>query len=75
MANLNDQKITVSAEKLAHDALRDLATALWREHRLILMSVNLEVDVSFPISADPGSPRLLIRDIEIRTRTVPHIQG
>ena len=73
MANPNDQKITVSAEKLAHDALRDLATALWREHHLILVRATFDSVVAGDMGA--VTPRLFIREVEIETRTVPHAEG
>ena len=60
-----EPKITVAVEKVAHDAMRDLAQAIWDKHCVCVRSVRFSwADVSTPVES-----RLLVMDVEAETMT------
>lgn len=55
--------ITVAVEKAAHDAMRELAQAIWDKHGVCVRGVRFSwVDVS-----GMGDTRLLVTDVELET--------
>jgi hypothetical protein len=64
-------EITVAVEKAAHDAMRELAQAIWDKHGVCVRSVRFSwVDVS-----GMGEPRLLVTDVEAETLTKARSKG
>ncbi len=58
-------EITVAVEKAAHDAMRELAQAIWDKHGICVRSVRFSwADVSSPVEA-----RLIVMDVEADTLT------
>ena len=58
-------EIMVAVEKAVHNALRELAQAIWDQHGVCVESAFFSwVDVSAP-----GEPRLIVTDVEAHTLT------
>ena len=64
-------EITVAVERAAHDAMRELAQAIWDKHGVCVRSVRFSwVDVS-----GMGEARLLVTDVEAETLTKTSSRG
>ena len=58
-------EITVAVEKVAHDAMRELAQAIWDKHGVCVHSVRFSwLDVS-----GIGEPQLKVTDVVVETLT------
>ncbi len=58
-------EITVAVEKAAHDAMRELAQAIWDKHGVCVRCVRF----SWADASSMGEPRMLLMDVEADTLT------